>query len=318
MPFEPRRSTFWDQPLESQQPSPMRSNSPSLPAERSEIDKVMLVQPRVGAKRWSSKPQPEPWLANIWTANLTSSTASPTSSTANPTSSTANSTSSTANPTSSTANPTSSQRWAGWNPTAQEYYPSSSSYAPIRGASPTETLTTNKTPSSSPESHQGTDVPDPGPTNTGHDVNPTAVPPTAGPQTAVPPTAVPLPAVPLTTVPPTAVPPIAVPPTAVPPTAVPLTAVSLTAVPMTAVFMSAYPILPQDAVESAIRGVSNAATVLSQWIKNHPDAGPVRQVASQAIYNQQDQTLHQEELELRKRVEKEEAAMRARRARPLY
>lgn len=162
---------------------------------------------------------------------------------------------------------------------AKEYYPSSSLYAPSLGAFPAETLTTNNTPSSSPESQQGTHAPV---------MKPTAVPPTVVPLTAVHPTAV-LP-----------------------------TAVPLTAVPMTSVFISDYPISPEQAVDSASRGVLNAATVLANWWSEHPNAGPVREVASQSIYDQAEQTRHQEELELRKRIEKEEAAMRARWGRPFY
>ena len=276
VPLGPSRSTFWDKWLESKQPSHI--HFPSLPAQRSKIDKVMPVQPPVGAERSSSKPQPEPWLANISTAKPTSPQrwagwnpmAKEYSSKPQPEPWLANI---------STAKPTSPQRWAGWNPMAKEYYPSSSLYAPSLGASPAETLTTNNTPSSSPESQQGTHAPI---------MNPTAVPPTA------------------------------VLPTAAHLTAIPPTAVLPTAVPMTSVFMSAYPISPEEAVESASRGVLNAATVLANWWSEHPDAGPVRQVASQSIYDQEQQTRHQEELELRKRIEKEEAAMRARWGRPFY
>lgn len=240
MPFQPRRSTFWDQPLASQRPSPIQSHSPSLLVQHSEIDKVTPVQPPVGAERLSSKPsQPEPWLANI-----------------------------------SKTNPTSTQRWAGWNPTAKEYYPSSSLYAPSLGVSPAETLTTNNTPSSSPESQQGTDAPDPGPTNTRHDMKPAVVP------TAM-----------------------------VSPVSCPLQAPS---------FRSVEPILPQHAVASAVKGMEIAASALARWVADHPNAGPLREVLSQSIYGKQDQTRHQEELELRKRVGKEEAAMRAGRVRPLF
>lgn len=240
MPFQPRRSTFWDQPLASQRPSPIRSPSPSLLAQHSEVDKVTPVQSPVGAERSSSKPsQLAPWLANI-----------------------------------STANPTSTQRWAGWNPTAKEYYPSSSLYAPSLGVSPTETLTTNNTPSSSPESQHGTDAPHPGPTNTRHDMKPAAV------STAME-----------------------------SPMSCPLQAPN---------FRSVHPISTQDAVASAIKGMENAASALARWVGKHPNAGPLREVLSQSIYGKQDQTRHQEELELRKRVGKEEAAMRAGRVRPLF
>ena len=63
--------------------------------------------------------------------------------------------------------------------TAKEYYPSSSLYAPSLGVpyqSSAETLTTDDTPSSSPESQQGTDAPHPGPTDTRHVMKPAAVP----------------------------------------------------------------------------------------------------------------------------------------------
>lgn len=240
MPFQPRRSTFWDQPVASQRPSSIRPHSLSLLVQESEIDEVSPVQPPVGAERSSSKPsQLEPWLANI-----------------------------------AEANPTSTQRWAGWNPTAKEYYPSSSLYAPSLGVSPAETLTTNNTPSSSPESQQGTDAPHPGPTNTRHDMTPAVVP------TAM-----------------------------VPPVSCPLQAPS---------FRSVYPILPQHAVASAAKAMEVAMSALQRWVMDHPNAGPVRQVLSQSIYGKYDQTRHQEELELRKRVGKEEAAMRARRIRPIF
>lgn len=61
-----------------------------------------------------------------------------------------------------------------------------------------------------------------------------------------------------------------------------------------------------------------AASALCNWVANHPDAGPVREVLSQSVYGKQEQTRHQEELELRKRIEKEEAAMRVGRVRPLF
>lgn len=260
MPFEPRRSTFWDQPLASQRPSPTRSHSPSLPAQRSEIDRMTPVQSPVGAERSSSNPsQLEPWLAEISTANI----------------STANiSTANISTENISTATPTSTQRWAGWNPKAKEYYPSSSLYAPSLGVSPAETLTTNNTPSSSPEPQQGTDAPHPGPTNTRHDMKPAAVP------TAI---------------------------------------ISRASYPLQAPsFRSVHPILPQHAAASGVRGMEIAASALFKWVEKHPNAGPVREVLSQSIYGKQDQTRHQEELELRKRVDKEEAAMRARRVRPLF
>lgn len=239
MPFQPRRSTYWDHPLASQRPSPIRSHSPSLPAQHSKVDQVTPVQSPVGAERSSSKSsQQAPWLANT-----------------------------------STANPTSTQHRVRWNPTAKEYYPSSSLYAPSLGVpyqSPAETPTTDNTPSSSPESQQGTDAPHPGPTNTCFDMMPAAVP------TA--------------------------------PVSRPFQAPS---------FRSVHQILPQHAVASAVKGLASAAYALSQWEEKHPYAGPLRGVLSQSIYGQQDQTRHQEELELRKRNDKEEAAMRARRTGPL-
>lgn len=242
-PLQPRRSTFWDQPLASERTSPIRSHCPSLPVQHSEVGKVTSVQSPVGAERSSSKPsQLAPWLAN-----------------------------------NSTANPTSTQHWARWNPTAKEYYPSSSLYAmslDVSYRSPAETLTTNNTPLSSPEFQQGTDAPHLGPINTRHDMRPAAAPTTMES-----------------------------------PVSYPFQAPS---------FRSVHPILPQHAVASAAKGIESAASALARWEKNHPNMGPLREVLSQSIYGKQDQTRHQEELELRKRNGKEEAAMRGGRVRPLF
>lgn len=243
MPFQPRRSTFWDHPLTSQRPSPIRPYSPSLPAQQSEVDKLRPIQSPVGAERSSSKsPQLAPYPAST-----------------------------------STENPALTQHWVRWNPTAKEYYPSPSLYAPSLGVlyqSSAETLMTDDTPSSSPESQQETDAPHPGPTDTRHVMKPAAVP------TAME-----------------------------SPVSCPAQASS---------FRSVHQILPQHAVASAVKGLACAASALAKWEKKHPNAGPLREVLSQSIYGQQDQTLHQEELELRKRNGKEVAAMRAARAGPLF
>lgn len=188
MPFQPRRSTFWDHPLASQRPS----NSASLPAKHGEVVKVTPVQSPVGAERSSSKSsQLAPWLANT-----------------------------------STANSTSTQHWAGWNPEAKEYYPSSSLYEPSLSVA-----------------YQSPAAPSYG---------------------------------------------------------------------------SVHPSLLQQAVASAAKGLASAASALKTWKKKTPNAGPLREVLSQSIYSKRDQTRHQEELELRKRKGKEEAAMRAGRAEPLF
>lgn len=254
-PFQPHRSTLWDQPLASQRPPPIRSHCLSLLAQGSEIDVATPVQPPVGAERSSSNPsQLEPRLANISTANPTSTQRW-----------------AGWNP---KAKEYPTQRWAGWNPTAKEYYPSSSLNASSRHVSPTDTLPTNTTPTTSPASQQGNHAPHSGPTNTRHVMQPAAVPAAVIWRASHP-----------------------------------LQAPS---------FNSGHPILPQHAAATAVRGLSIASSAFEVWRANHPNAGPVREVLSQTVYGLQEQTLHQEELEFRKRVEKEEAAMRAGRVRPLY
>lgn len=109
MPFQPRRSTFWDQSPASQRPSLIRSHSHSLPAQKRKVDKITPWQSPVGAERPSSKPsQLETWLANIPTANSGFT-----------------------------------QRSTRWNPMAKEYYPTSSLDAPsllVPSLSPAATL----------------------------------------------------------------------------------------------------------------------------------------------------------------------------------
>ena len=243
-------------------------------------------QSPVGAERPSSKPQLATWLANIPTANSACT-----------------------------------QRSKRWNPMAKECYPSSSLNAPgllVPSLSPAGTLagTTDDTtspsdpsaeyhPSPSPEPQQGNNESHPAPTHTRHNMRLAAVPaamelPVPCPFQAPNPRSVPTePRFPdyassslqlAASYPP-----------------VQLGPAQFYSVP-------ANPNLPQHPVASAMNGLTSAARALLKWRMKNPNAGPVRQVSSQLEFNIQEQTRHQEEFELRKRNEKEKAAMRAGRA----
>lgn len=287
MPFQPRRSTFWDHPRASQRPSLIWSHSHSLPAQYRELDKMKPWQSPVGAERPSSKPsQLATWLANIPTANSVSS-----------------------------------QRSTRWNPMAKECYPSSSLDAPsllVPSLSPAGTLagTTDDTtsppnssaeyhPSPSPEPQQGNDESHPAPTHTRHNMRLAAVP--AAMELPVP---CPFQAPNLRSVP-------------TGPRFPDYASSSLKLAasyppvqlgPAQSYSLPANPNLPQYPVASAMNGLTSAARALLKWRMKNPNAGPVRQVSSQLTFNIQEQTRHQEEFELRKRNEKEKAAMRAGRA----
>lgn len=71
------------------------------------------------------------------------------------------------------------------------------------------------------------------------------------------------------------------------------------------------PALPQHPVTSGTYGLASTARALLKWRIKNPNAGPVRQVSSQSTFDIQEQTRHQGGLEFKKRIKKEEAAMRA-------
>lgn len=78
--------------------------------------------------------------------------------------------------------------------------------------------------------------------------------------------------------------------------------------------LPANPSLSQHPVASAMNELTSATRELLKSRMKNPNAGPVRQVSSQLTFYTQEQARHQEEFELRKRNENEEAAMRAGRA----
>lgn len=274
MSFQPCRSAFWDHPLASRRP--IRPHFPSLPARHGEVDKMTPCHSPVGAVRPSSKPsQLEPWLASIPTANSTSS-----------------------------------QRSARWNPVAKGYYPLSSLDAPSLGVyslSPAEALagTTDDTPSPSdfsaeyypspsPEPQQGTDEPHPAPTHTRHDMRLAAVP-----------TAMEL------------------------PVPCPFKAPNSRSFPTEPRFLdyassslqlaASYPPVQLGPAQS--HSLPANPNLRYEWVgkccartPQMENACPVQQVSSQSTLNIQEQTRHQGDLKLRKRNEKEAAAMRAGRA----
>lgn len=285
MPFQPRRSTFWDPPLASQRPSLMRSDSPNLPAQDSEFDEMMPCQSPAGAERLSSKPSQ---LA-IWPADLPMPISAPT------------------------------QYSRMWNPMVKENCAPSSLDAPRMGVpslSPARTLAgaTDEYPSPSnssaenypsPEPQQITYEPHSAPTHTRHDMR-LAVVPTATELLAPCPFQAPnsrsVPTEPrfLDYANSTLQAAVLYPP------------VQLGPAQSYSVLTSPNP--PQQPVTSAMNGLASAARALLRWRIKNPNAGPVRQVSSQSTFSIQEQTRHQGGLEFRKRKEKEEVAMRAGRA----